>query len=272
MTVLIAGLAAVLGAVGIVDLAEASASSRRAPRTRRRPARHLLVAFGRRVGRPPAAADLPNRLSASAAPVTLEELLALKGGAAATALLASLPAAALAPGRLGLLVPAAAAGGAYALPDIWLRRRARSRAARMQAEMADVADLLRVALDAGLPVRRAIADVGRRHGGLLAAELRRAAGNLALGQTRAAALAELRRRAPTAGVIAMLLALERAERLGTPPGEALAALARESRADRARAATENAARAAPKVQLVVALLLVPSVMLLVAAALAPAVL
>jgi acyl-CoA reductase-like NAD-dependent aldehyde dehydrogenase len=50
-------------------------------------------------------------------------------------------------------------------------------------------------------------------------------------------------------------------------GPALAALALEARADRARLAREAAARAAPKVQLVVAALLVPGAMLLIASAL-----
>jgi tight adherence protein C len=50
----------------------------------------------------------------------------------------------------------------------------------------------------------------------------------------------------------------------------LAARAAEARAREARLAAEHAARAGPKIQLVVALLLVPSAMLLVAAALVPA--
>ena len=63
--------------------------------------------------------------------------------------------------------------------------------------------------------------------------------------------------------------LRRADRLGAPPARALAALAEEARARQTRRAAERAARAAPKIQLVVALLLVPSVLLLVAAALVP---
>jgi len=50
----------------------------------------------------------------------------------------------------------------------------------------------------------------------------------------------------------------------------LDALAAEARSREAARVAERAARAAPKIQLVVALLLVPSVLLLVAAALVPA--
>jgi tight adherence protein C len=142
----------------------------------------------------------------------------------------------------------------------------------MAVELPDVVDLLRVALQAGLSPSRALSEVGRRHGGLLAAELRRAAACGAVGVPGAQVLDHLRRRAPAEGVAALVTVLERADRLGTPPAEALGALARDAREARARSRAEAAAKAAPKIQLIVALLLVPSVMLLVAAALAPALL
>lgn len=266
MTVLLAGLAGVLAATGIVELAQARGARRP------RPLLPLLARLGRRIGLPRADASLAERIDAAGVRLGVEELLAAKAGAATAAGLAALPVAAAAPGNLGLIVPAAAAGGAFAAPDLWLRRRIRARAARMQAELPDVVDLLRVALEAGLPVRRAVAEVGRRHGGLLAGELRHAAVLLSLGTLRRAALATLARRAPAPGVAVLIATLERAERTGAPPAEALTALAREARADAARARAEAAAKAAPQIQLVVALLLVPSALLLVAAALVPALL
>ena len=156
--------------------------------------------------------------------------------------------------------------------DVWLHRRARARTAWIAVELPDVVDLLRVALEAGLPPTRALAEVGRRHRGLLAAELGRAAAQCAVGVSRHDALQALERRAPAEGVAAVTAVLDRADRLGAPPAEALQALARDAREGRARARAEAAAKAAPKIQLVVALLLVPSVMLLIAAALAPALL
>jgi len=68
-------------------------------------------------------------------------------------------------------------------------------------------------------------------------------------------------------VAALAAALRRAERHGAPLAGTLQAQAAEARAERARRIREHAAKAAPKIQLVVALLLVPSVLLLVAAAL-----
>jgi tight adherence protein C len=84
------------------------------------------------------------------------------------------------------------------------------------------------------------------------------------------ALARLERRCPAGGIPALTEILRRSDRLGASPGQALAALAAEARAREGRRAAEHAAKAAPKIQLVVALLLVPSVLLLVAAALVPA--
>jgi tight adherence protein C len=137
----------------------------------------------------------------------------------------------------------------------------------MGAELPDLLDLLVVALEAGLPLSRAIGEVGARATGALAQEWSAAAAQSALGIPLDAALAGLGRRCPAPGMPALVAALRRGARHGTPLAETLGAQAREVRADRARRMREDAARAAPKIQLVVALGLVPSVLLLVAAAL-----
>jgi tight adherence protein C len=140
----------------------------------------------------------------------------------------------------------------------------------VERELADVLDLLRVALGAGLAPMRALEEVGRRHPGVLGVELRRAAVRRRLGLPAATVVAELERRCPGAGVGALCAALRRAERHGAPLARALAAQAREARGRVAARAAESAARAAPRIQLVVALVLVPSVLALVAAGLLPA--
>ncbi len=173
-------------------------------------------------------------------------------------------------GRLGLVALVALPVGGWLAPDLALRARRRARARAIAAELADVLDLLRVAVGAGLAPWRAVAEVGRRHPGVLAQELAAAARRVALGVPAEQALAVLERRTPGTGVRALAAALRRADRLGAAPGRALAALAEDARARRAQRLAEQAARAAPKIQLVVALLLVPSVLLLVAAALIPA--
>ncbi|MGZ4269477.1 MAG: type II secretion system F family protein, partial [Solirubrobacteraceae bacterium] len=112
-------------------------------------------------------------------------------------------------------------------------------------------------------------EVGRRGRGPLAAELRAAATRAALGAPHADALAQQLRRCPVEGLDGLAAAVARAERHGAPLAPGVRALAVDARARAAQRLRDRAARAAPKIQLVVALLLVPAVMLLVAATLAP---
>ncbi len=261
---MLAALAGVAAAASIVELAQIERTPGRG--------RALMLAIGRRLGAPAAPRDLRARLEAAGARLDLTDAMALKASGALAGGLGGMLLAAGAPGRLGLAVAPASAAAGYLALDGWLYLRTRTRVQAIALELPDVLDLLRVALEAGLPPVRALAEVGRRHHGTLASELERAAAECALGVPRHEALAALRRRAPAEGIVAVTTVLDRADRLGAPPAEALAALARDAREGRARARSEAAARAAPKIQLVVALLLVPSVMLLVAAALAPALL
>jgi tight adherence protein C len=263
--VVLAALAGAVAAGGIVELSAARRSGRRR-------AARLMRALTRRLGA--ARKDAPHGLAAlvDAAGVGAGagEVMAVKLAAAPVAALAALTSLPLAPGRLGLALLAAAPVAGFFAPDLWLAGRAGARARVMEVEQADVLDLLRVAVGAGLTPWRALAEVGRRHPGLLAAELGAAARRVGLGVPAEAALARLDRRCTASGTHALTAALRRADRLGAPPARALAALAEEARARQARRAAERAARAAPKIQLVVALLLVPSALLLVAAALMPA--
>lgn len=269
---LAAVLAAALAAAGVVELL--AALGPRGPRRRRAPAIAAaavdgLRRLGRRAGAPSAPGGLAARMAAAGSPlgVGTGDVMAVKGGSALLALLAAIPLGAVLPGRLP---PVAAVGlplVAFFAPDGWLSHRIRTRARAMQEELPDLLDLLRVGLEANLPLRRALAEAARRTPGALAGEVRRAVAELELGLPAEGVLERLAARCPAAGVPALVGVLRRAGRYGAPPAEALSAQAREARAARARRVREDAARAAPKIQLVVALLLVPSVMLLVAAAL-----
>jgi tight adherence protein C len=265
---LVAAFAGCAAAGGIVDLAASL------PRGGRRPGRgRRLVAALARLGRgagapltPPA--SLEARIEAAGSPLGLTpaDVMAVKGGAA-VALLGGAPLAAALPGRLGVVALLALPVAGFLAPDHLLARRTRRRARAMEAELPDLLDLLRVSIEAGLPVSRALGDVGRRHRGPLAREWAAAAERLALGMPRDATLDRLTRRCPPPAIATLTAAIRRAERHGAPLAGALAAQARDARAERARRIRERAARAGPKIQLVVALLLVPSVLLLVAAAL-----
>jgi tight adherence protein C len=272
-------LAALSGALSVPGLAVL------APRRRRAPSRDGLAAAGvriaaaagrgarRRLGmRPPA--GLPARIAAAGAPEGLgvRELMAAKIAATIAGAVAAVPFAALAPGRLGLILELAGPAAGFLAPDWWLRRRAAERARRVRRDLPALLDLLRVSVEAGLSPVAALAAVGARSTGPLAAAWRTVGREVALGVAMTDALARVEERLPLPEVRALGAALRRAHRHGAPLGETLAAQAREARLARRRRIEEEAAKAGPKIQLVVALLLVPSVLLLVAAALAAALL
>jgi tight adherence protein C len=263
----LAAVAGALAAAGIVELAASRRGGRRRSEVLARAARALARRVGARQG---SGGGLAARVEAAGLRVGVGEVMLAKLAAAPAAALAVVSLAPPELDRLGLTLLAAAPVAGFFAPDIWLRRRAHGRARVMENEQADVLDLLRVAVGAGLTPWRALGEVGRRHPGLLAQELGAAARRVRLGVPAEAALARLERRCPAAGTHALTAVLRRADGLGAPPARALAALAGEARARQARRAAEHAARAAPKIQLVVALLLVPSVLLMVAAALVPA--
>jgi tight adherence protein C len=87
------------------------------------------------------------------------------------------------------------------------------------------------------------------------------------GVSQRRALANLRRRVPAQELAAMSAVIERSRRYGSPLAEQLHDQASALRGAQRRRIEEDAARAAPKIQLAVALLLVPSVLLMIAAGL-----
>jgi tight adherence protein C len=229
----------------------------------------LLARIARRAGVRGDRRDLQARLAAAGAPLGLAvaDVVALEGAGALVGLLLALPLATALPGRLGIVLLLGAPAAGFLAPDLALARHARGRAARVRHELADVLDLLRVAVEAGMPVGRALAEVARRCRGVLASEIGAAAVRMQLGTARSEALDALVARCPVDGVAALVAAIARADRHGAALARALSALAAQARGEQARRLRDDAARAAPKIQLVVALVLVPAVMLLVAAVL-----
>jgi tight adherence protein C len=231
----------------------------------------LLAAAGRPLGaRTPR--DLAARIAAAGVPAGLgpRELMAAKVAAALAGGAFGLLAGSVAPGRLGPLVVVASPVAGFLGPDLWLHRRAGARARRGRRELPALLDLLRVTVEAGGSLPAALDAVGRRAGGPVAAEWRTVGREVALGVPLTAALDSMVARLPLPELRALAAALGRARRHGAPLADTLAAQARDARSAVRRQVQEEGARAGPKMQLVVALLLVPSVLVLVAAALAAA--
>jgi tight adherence protein C len=235
----------------------------------------LLLASAGRLLRPPGApAELRGRIEAAGGPAGLgvREVMAAKIAAAVLAGAAALPCAALAPGRLGLVLAPLGPVAGFLAPDLWLARLAAERARRVRRDLPALLDMLRVTVEAGGSLAWALRSVGERSDGPLGRELRSVAAQVAVGVPLGEALDDLATRLPQPEIRAFVAALDRARRHGSPLGETLAAQARAARFALARRIRDDAAQAGPKLQLVVALLLVPSVLLLVAAGLASALL
>lgn len=180
---------------------------------------------------------------------------------------AGLVAAPAAPGRTSLLVALAMPAAGFVLPDALLEREARRRQRRLLAALPYALDLLAIGSAAGRSPAAGFAEIARAGSGPLAEELRVTVAELRWGRPLADALAALRERVPGSEIATLCASIERSRRLGSPLADQLRRQSASLRRDQHRAVQERAARAAPKIQLVVALVLVPSVLLMIAAAL-----
>lgn len=171
------------------------------------------------------------------------------------------------PGRLSLLLIAGFPAAGLLLPDAVRQRRERLRLRRIVALLPDALDLLAVAAEAGRTPAAGFADLARSGDGPLAREMAIAAAEIDSGQPMSAVLRSLRLRVPGSELATLCAAIERSRLYGSPLADQLRRQASALRRDQRRSVEEQAARAAPKIQLVVALVLVPSVLLMIAAAL-----
>lgn len=188
------------------------------------------------------------------------------GAAIAGAALGLLTAPA-APGRLSLLVALAMPAAGFVMPDALRERRARRRHRRLLAALPDALDLLAIGSAAGRGPAAGFAEIARAGSGSLADELRTTVAELECGTPLGEALLALRERVPGGEIATLCASIERSRRLGSPLADQLRRQSAALRRDQRRAVEEHAARAAPKIQLVVALVLVPAVLLMIAAAL-----
>lgn len=219
----------------------------------------------------PAAArnlGLPERLRrAGRETVNLRSVLVAKAFAAASGLMAGVTMASLLPPRLGPLVIVAAGLGGFFGPDLMLERAARQRHRRMIIALPDALDLLSVSVATGRSLGASLSELAASGRGPLATELTRAGQDMAWGTGQRLALEGLKHRIVGKEIASLTANLERSRKLGSPLADQLRRQSAGLRQDQRRAIEEEAARAAPKIQLVIALVLVPSVLLLIVAAL-----
>ncbi|MEK6277671.1 MAG: type II secretion system F family protein [Actinomycetota bacterium] len=229
----------------------------------------LLRDRGRAVAAGAVLRDVPERLARAglAGRISPAAVLAGRFGFTALGLLAGLAAAPAAPGRLSWLVLAGMPAAGFVAPDALLERAARKRHERLVAALPDALDLLAVSAASGRSAAAGFAEISAASGGPLATELAVAVAEISAGTPQDRALDSLRERVSGSELAALVAAIERSRRYGSPLADQLRRQARALRTDQSRAVEERAARAAPKIQLVVALVLVPSVLLMIGAGL-----
>jgi tight adherence protein C len=160
------------------------------------------------------------------------------------------------------------AGLAAFAPERALARRAAARRRRMTRALPEVLDLLAICVEGGMALDPALAVATEHAGGPLGDELAAARADIALGMPRRAAYAGLAERCGVPEVAQAVGALVQAEELGAPLSPALAAQAEATREAARRAALDRAAKAGPRIQLVVATVLVPAALILIVGAFA----
>lgn len=198
--------------------------------------------------------------------ISVPALLGAKLAGSVAGLLWALVVAPAAPARLAWIVALGLPAAGFLGPDAWLERRARGRLRALRAGLPDALDLLAVGAAAGRSPLAGLAELGTGEGPL-ARELATLSAESSCGLPQRDSLESLRRRAPVREVAAMCGVIERSRRYGSPLADQLRDQATALRAVQRRRIEEHAARAAPKIQLAVALLLVPSVLLIIAAGL-----
>ncbi len=156
-------------------------------------------------------------------------------------------------------------GLGFLLPDWDLERRAARRRALVLMELPTILDMLTLATSAGMALEQALEEVARQSQGVVAHELRVLARELALGQRRGLpeALAALTERLGTPEVNHVLGRMAAAYEQGLPLGQALPAHAQALRERQRLHVVEEGGKAAVRMLLPVALLILPALFVVV---------
>ena len=157
-----------------------------------------------------------------------------------------------------------AAGIGWFFPDIWVSRAGRVRQERIERELPDFLDILAVTVRAGLGYRLALGRVADALEGPVGEEMLIALRQMELGASRRAAFEALRDRNGSEQLQSFVAAQLQAEELGVPLSEALNDIAADMRRAAHQAARRRAARATPRVSLIVTTLILPGTMILIA--------
>ncbi len=156
-----------------------------------------------------------------------------------------------------------AAGTGWFAPDILLSRAGRLRQEKIERDLPDFLDILAVTVRAGLGYRSALQRVAESLGGPAGEEILTSLRQMDLGATRRDAFLALRERNDSEALSTFIGAQLQAEELGVPLSDALNDIALDMRRSAAQNARRRAARAAPRISLIVTTLIVPGSIILI---------
>jgi tight adherence protein C len=224
-----------------------------------------LRVIGLRVPAPPYVGNRPLRSVDGAAFANPDDV---RAGSLAVFGVAGL-AAALTTGSVpGVVAAAGCLGFGWAFPDLWFQAAAHTRAEQIERQAPLALDLIASAVTAGIAIDPAMELAAEVSTGPLQEEIQVTLANLRLGHRRHAELTDLAERTSSPSLRRLASALRMSDRLGVPLADVLRRQAARARVEQTRRTHERAARASPRILLVVVFLLVPAAVLPVMTALA----
>lgn len=150
---------------------------------------------------------------------------------------------------------------------LWLHTTGAKRQKEIERELPDFLDVLGVTVAAGLSFRQAVQRISEHHSGPIGQEMQTVLDEMQVGVSRRDALIGLRERNQSEAIASVVTALMQAEELGVPLQDALQDISRDARREHAQALKVEAAKAAPKVSMVVTMTILPAALILVGSAL-----
>lgn len=150
---------------------------------------------------------------------------------------------------------------------LWLHTTGAKRQKEIERELPDFLDVLGVTVAAGLSFRQAVQRISEHHSGPIGQEMQTVLDEMQVGVSRRDALIGLRERNQSEAIASVVTALMQAEELGVPLQDALQDISRDARREHAQTLKVEAAKAAPKVSMVVTMTILPAALILVGSAL-----
>ena len=147
--------------------------------------------------------------------------------------------------------------------QVWLTNTGLRRSKQIDRDLPDFLDVLSVTVRSGMSFRPAVERVSSFHEGPLAEEMRGAIYSMRLGVTRRDAFIAARDNSRSENVAIFVSAFLQAEELGTPLADALVDISSEIRRERAQQVRRAAARAQPKIAIVVTTMILPATLILI---------